>query len=250
MSRVPQHFFAPIFCFDAPLIPLVHTYQQTSFRNGPNGGNYEKFFTHSLYSVNHALVVWLRWRQQLPAVVYDADTQHPANDGDIENDAGGAFHVNQGNVSTVFAGIDAITGSEFRAFLDFSLTGAGGVPGNAVIDSATLDIFIDSISQPAAASIPIRIDLVSFPPHPLLASDYDRTAQPALTFARTFIVPSDFNHHVTIDVTPLMVQAQISGLSHFQLRILEDFGSNIQDGLVEIDDTTVNRAPLLEVTYH
>jgi len=173
-----------------------------------------------------------------------------ANDGDIENDAAGAFHVTQGNVSSVFAGIDAATGSEFRAFLDFPLTGAGGVPGNAVIESATLDIFLDSITQPTAASIPIRIDLVSFPPQTLLASDYDRTVQPALTFARTFIVPADLNHHVTIDVTSLMVQAQIGGLTHFQVRILEDFGSNIQDGLVEIDDTTVNRAPLLVVTYH
>lgn len=150
----------------------------------------------------------------------------------------------------MFAGIDAATGSEFRAFLDFPLTGTGGVPGNAVIESATLDIFLDGITQATASSIPIRIDLVTFPPQTLLASDYDRTAQPALTFARTFIVPSDLNHHVSIDVTPLMVQAQISGLSNFQIRILEDFGTNIQDGLVEIDDTTVNRAPLLEVTYH
>jgi hypothetical protein len=175
---------------------------------------------------------------------------NPAHDGDIENDINGVFHVTQGSTSSVLAGIDATTGSEFRAFLDFPLTGAGGVPGNAVIESATLDIFIDTISQPSAASIPIRIDLVSFPPLPLLASDYDRTIQPALTFARTFIVPSDQNHHVSIDVTSLMVQAQISGLANFQIRILEDFGTNIQDGLIEIDDTTVNRAPLLEVTYH
>jgi hypothetical protein len=173
-----------------------------------------------------------------------------ANDGDIEEDAGGVFHVTQGNVASVLAGIDAATGSEFRAFLDFPLTGAGGVPGSAVIESATLDIFIDSITQPAAASIPIRIDLVSFPPQTLLASDYLQADQPALAIARTFIVPSDLNHHVTIDVTSLMVQAQIGGLTHFQVRILEDFGTNIQDGLVEIDDTTVNRAPLLEVTYH
>jgi len=175
---------------------------------------------------------------------------NPVHDGDIENDSNGGFHVTQGTSASVLAGIDFTTGSEFRAFLDFPLTGAGGVPGNAVIESATLDIFIDTISQPTASSIPIRIDLVSFPPQTLLASDYDRSVQPTLTFARTFIVPSDLNHHVAIDVTSLMVQAQMSGLSHFQLRILEDFGSNIQDGLIEIDDTTVNRAPLLEVTYH
>jgi hypothetical protein len=185
-----------------------------------------------------------------PSSVATQILSNPAHDGDIENDASGVLHVTQGNVSSVFAGIDAVTGSEFRAFLDFPLTGAGGVPGNAVIESATLDIFIDSIFQAAPASIPIRIDLVSFPPQPLLATDYDRAAQPALTFARSFIVPADLAHHVSIDVTSLMVQAQISGLTHFQVRILEDFGTNIQDGLIEIDDTTVNRAPLLQVTYH
>lgn len=176
---------------------------------------------------------------------------HPAYDGDIELNLANAFTVTQGNVSSVFAGIDPVTGSEFRAFLDFPLTGAGGVPGNAIISSATLDIFIDSISiQSAASSIPIRIELVSFPPQTLLASDYDRTIQP--TLAVTTIIPpisrSDIRQHVSVDVTSLMVEAQRRGLADFQIRILEDLGF-VFSGLIEIDDTTVNLAPLLTVTY-
>jgi hypothetical protein len=174
-----------------------------------------------------------------------------AFDGDIRFDAPGTFTILQGNTASVFAGIDPVTGSEFRAFLDFPLTGAGGVPGDAIIDFATLDIFIDSISiEAAASSIPIRIELVAFPPQTLLASDYDRAIQPALAF-RTIIPPisrADVGHNVTIDVTRLMVEAQRRGLADFQVRILEDDGF-VFPGLIEIDDTTANRAPLLTVSY-
>lgn len=175
----------------------------------------------------------------------------PAFDGDIRFDPPDLFTVVQGNTPSVFAGIDPVTGSEFRAFLDFPLTGAGGVPGSAVINSATLDIFINSISiQAAASAIPIRIELVSFPPQTLLASDYDRTIQPSLAY--TTIIPSisrtDVLHHVTVDVTQLMVEAQRRGLANFQIRILENDGF-VFPGLIEIDDTTSIRAPLLTISY-
>ncbi|HJV67423.1 MAG TPA: hypothetical protein VJ550_16930 [Geomonas sp.] len=170
-----------------------------------------------------------------------------ANDGDIELDSGGVFHVSQGGLPSVFAGIDDITGSEFRAFLDIPLTGAGGVPGSAIIDSATLDIFIDSY-QSTASSIPVRIELVSFPPQTLLASDYDRTLQPPLASISTFILPGDVNHNVRIDVTSLMVQAQRLGLPDFQVRILEDLGP-VTAGRFEIEEATASRAPLLQVVY-
>lgn len=174
-----------------------------------------------------------------------------AFDGDIQFDPPNLFTIAQGNTPIVFAGIDPVTGSEFRAFLDFPLTGTGGVPGSAIINSATLDIFIDRISiQPAASSIPIRIELVTFPPQTLLASDFDRTIQPALAF-RTIIPPisrADVSRHVTVDVTSLMVEAQRRGLAEFQIRILEDDGF-VFPGLIGIDDTTINRAPLLTVSY-
>ncbi len=183
----------------------------------------------------------------------------PTFDGDIERDPlTGLFTVTQGmtsSVQSVFAGINPGTQVESRTFLDFPLTGAGGVPGNAVILSATLDIVVISISpQPLTGTIPIRIDLVSVQAPTLVDTDFDRTLQPAL--ATTTITPpisqADFGDHVSIDVISLMREAQRLGLADFQVRILEDLGA-VSPGLIEITDTTgVNRgalAPLLQVTY-
>lgn len=178
-----------------------------------------------------------------------------ATDGDIARSQAGAYTVSQGNTQSVFAGIDPLTGAELRAFLDFPLGGVGGVPGDAIIQSAILDIFINSIApQPLNNTIPIRIDLVSFQPPNLIGDDFDRTFQPAL--ATTTINPpisqADFGQHVAVDVTPLMVEAQRLGLPSFQLRILQELGPPVP-GLIEISDTTgPNRAtlaPLLDVVY-
>jgi hypothetical protein len=156
-------------------------------------------------------------------------------------------------VQSVFAGNDPVTGAESRAFLDFPLTGAGGVPGNAIIVSASLDIVINGI-QPPNGTIPIRIELVSIQPPTLLTTDFDRTLQPPLAF--TTIIPpvsqTDVGRHVTVNVTPLMVEAQRLSLNNFQVRILEDIGF-VTPGLIEINNTTgLNRgtlAPLLQVSY-
>lgn len=180
----------------------------------------------------------------------------PVFDGDIQKSPlNGAFTVTQGNTQTVFAGIDPISGVEYRSFLVFNLAGAGGVPGNAIIDSAFLDIVISSIApQPLIGTIPLRIDLVSFQPLTLVGTDFDRTIQPALATTTVFppISQADFGQHVTIDVTSLMLEAQRLGLLFFQIRILEDLGI-VTPGLIEINDTTGgNRlilAPLLQVTY-
>jgi hypothetical protein len=180
----------------------------------------------------------------------------PGFDGDIARDPlTGAFTVTQGTTQSVFAGINPGTGVEFRAFLDFPLGGTGGVPGNAVIVSATLDIVINSIlPQPLVGTIPIRIDLVAIQPPTLIGTDLDRTLQPAL--ASTTIIPpiaqTDLSGHVAVDVSALMTEAQRLGLANFQIRILLDLGA-LTAGLIEINDTTgPNRtilAPLLEVTY-
>src|SRR5262245_5919109 len=77
-------------------------------------------------------------------------------DGDIEQTGPTSFTVTQGmsaNVQTVLAGIDPVAGTEFRAFLDFPLGGSAGVPADAVIDSATLEIFIDDL-QPTTGTLP------------------------------------------------------------------------------------------------
>lgn len=181
---------------------------------------------------------------------------NPTLDGDIAKDATGAYAVTQGNTQSVYVGIDPFDGAELRAFLDFPLTGPGGVPGKAIIVSATLDFVVNSIvPNPLVGTIPIRIDLVNFQPPTLIGTDFDRTIQPAL--ATVTIVPpisqADFGGHVPADVTPLMVEAQRLGLANFQMRILRD-DNLATPGLIEINDTTgVNRndlAPLLIVTYY
>lgn len=180
----------------------------------------------------------------------------PAFDGYIEQTSATPYPVTQGMSSTVqsvLAGIDPVSGNEFRAFLDFPLTGAGGIPGNAVIDSAFLDIYVNSIN-PISGTLPIRIELVSFQPPNLLDTDFDVSLQPALaaiTVSPDFI-QADVNTNVSIDITSLMVEAQRLNLLDFQIRIMEDLGSPIFT-LLEINDTTgPNRstlAPLLTVTY-
>lgn len=178
-----------------------------------------------------------------------------AVDGDILKPfIPGANVVTQGmtpTVQSVFSGIDPVTLDEYRAFLHFPLTGANGVPGNAIIASAFLDIFIDSIQpQPLTGTIPIRIDLVDFQPPNLIGSDFERTI--LLPLATMTISPPisqfDLNRHVIVDVTLLMREAQFRGLLDFQIRILAE-----GVGVIEINDTTgVNRAalaPLLQVEY-
>ena len=193
-----------------------------------------------------------------PPTIVTQILSDPAFDGDIAHDlsTASAFTVTQGNTQSVFAGIDFVNGVEYRAFLDFPLSGQGGVPGDAIIESAILDIFINSILlQTATDTIPIRIDLVSFP-QPMIGTDFSRTSQPAL--ATMTIAPpisqADLSQHISIDVTSLMMEAQHLGLPDFQVRILEDnsiVGAPL--GLIEINDTTGafrgDLAPLLQVSY-
>jgi hypothetical protein len=180
----------------------------------------------------------------------------PRFDGDIERTAPDTYTVTQGMSSTVqsvLAGIDPAGGTEFRAFLDFPLGGSGGVPGNAFIDSAFLELYIDDL-LPDTARLPIRVDLVAFQPPTLIDTDYSRSLQPALASVTVSpdISRSDVGRYVPIDVTPLMAEAQRRGLVDFQVRIMEDLGPAIPV-LMIIDDSTgpnrASRAPLLTVTY-
>jgi len=180
----------------------------------------------------------------------------PVFDGDIQQTSPATFTVTQGmsaSVQSVFAGIDPATLTEYRAFLDFPLTGATGIPANAMIESAFLDIYINNI-LPGTGTLPILIELVSFQPPTLIPSDFDRTIQPPLAFTR--VSPpfngADIGTNVSIDVTSLMVHAQLLGLNDFQVRIMEDLGPAIPV-LMEINDTTgadrARHGPLLTVTY-
>ena len=181
----------------------------------------------------------------------------PGFDGDIEQTSPGGYVVTQGmspNVQSVFAGIDPVAQTEFRAFLDFPLSGSGGVPGDAFIDSAFLEFFVDDL-QPTNGSVPIRVELVSFQPPTLIGTDFDRTIQPPLAAVVVTgdVTSADVGHFVPVDVTSLMIRAQQLGLVDFQVRVMEDLGPAIYT-LMVIDDTTgsnrPSRAPLLTVTYH
>lgn len=181
----------------------------------------------------------------------------PSFDGDIALTMPSTFTVTQGmsaTVQSIFAGIDPVTGDEYRSFLDFQLTASTGIPGNAFIESAFLDIYVNSL-RTNVGTLPIRIDLVEFQPPNIIATDYDRVAQPPLysILAGPDFAQSDVGTNVSIDVTPLMVKAQEMGLADFQIRILEELGPPIPL-LLEINDTTgADRgtlAPLLTVTYH
>ena len=114
-----------------------------------------------------------------PPPVFTTQIQSdPGLDGDIEQTSPSTFTVTQGmsaSVQSVFAGIDPVALTEFRAFLQFPLTGAGGVPGNATIESAFLDVYINSL-QPTNGTIPILIELVSMQPPTLFYTDFDRAA--------------------------------------------------------------------------
>ena len=180
-----------------------------------------------------------------PAIVVKQIVSDAALDGDIEVGTSATI-VSQGVAQSYFVGIDPVTASETRAFLDFSLA---SIPGNAVIDSATLDFVVNSI-QPLNATVPILVDLVSFP-QPLLAGDFGRVLL-ATTSITPPIVFTDVTKHVTVNVTGLMREAQSRGLSHFQVRLLKGSGGTFT-GLMEINDTTgpnrASLAPQLTVAY-
>jgi hypothetical protein len=192
-----------------------------------------------------------------PSTVVTHILSDPGLDGDIEQASPNSSTITQGmsaTVQTVLAGIDPVALTEFRAFLNFPLSGPQGVPGDASIDSAFLEVFIDDL-QPINGTIPILIDLVSFQPPTLIATDFDRTLQPPLTSTRISppISSLDVGTYVSVDVTALMVEAQRLGLPDFQVRMMEDVGPPIP-ALIAIDDTTganrSARAPLLTVTYY
>ena len=193
----------------------------------------------------------------LPPSVVTHILSNPRFDGDIEQTSATTYLVTQGmspTVQSVLAGIDPTAGTEFRAFLNFPLGGSGGVPFNAIIDSAFLEVLVINVI-PRNGSVPIRIELVAFQPPTLIGTDFDRTFLPPLGAVLIFgnVTGADIGQFIPVDVTPLMIQAQQRGLLDFQVRIMEDLGPP-SFTLVEMDDPITSdrpqRAPLLTVTYH
>ena len=171
----------------------------------------------------------------------------PDVDGDIVQSPAGVRTVTfvGPGITGVFAGVDPDFDDVYRAFLHFPLD---SVPLNATIQSATLSIVIRRVFPATALAIPIRIELVSFAP-PLESNDF---LLPPL--ASTTIIPpisfNDVNREVNVDVTALMVQAQINGEPAFQVRIMQDNDIlTAVPGRIEIDEATVANEPLLTVVY-
>jgi hypothetical protein len=170
-------------------------------------------------------------------------------DGDIALSPPATYTISSAlDTGNVLAGIDPGSSEEFRGFLGFPLRGSHGVPLDADIKSATLDVFISGVSvSPSDRVLPFIIDLVAFQPPWLIADDFDRVVQPPLLTLPFDFYPSDAGATVVIDVTALMDEAQAQGLSYFQLRFLLDFSA--ASGLIEIHDRDLETAPLLTVSY-
>jgi len=170
-------------------------------------------------------------------------------DGDIAFDGVNFTFAN--GPDTLFFGIDDNDPNfpEYRAFLDFPLNGSAGgdiVPSNAVIVSATLEVFVTEVSF--ATPIPTLLDLVEYPVTGLRAQDF---SSPPLTFRSLDFFLADRGNYIAIDVTPLMREAQRLRLSDFQVRFQMD--SSLTDfGFIGLDDrpTVTLTAPLLTVEYN
>ena len=170
-------------------------------------------------------------------------------DGDIAFDGVNFTFAN--GPDTLFFGIDDNDPNlpEYRAFLDFPLNGSAGgdiVPLNAVIVSATLEVFVTEVSF--ATPIPTLLDLVEYPVTGLRAQDF---SSPPLTFRTLDFFLEDQGNYVAIDVTPLMREAQRLRLPDFQVRFQMD--SSLTDfGFIGLDDrpTVTLTAPLLTIEYN
>jgi hypothetical protein len=179
-------------------------------------------------------------------VIIQSPSDQPA-DGDIGFTPPGTFLISQADAtSTVQFGIDS-GGTEFQAFLDFPLdgfTGGGVLPLGAVIISADIEVFVNSVA--IASSVPTLLDLVSFNSSGLTPADFNSV--PLLTRAPFNILSSDANNFLRIDVTSLMVEAQRLGLRSLQIRFLLDIIPGAA-GLVQLDDGVPGREPVLTVEY-
>ncbi len=173
-----------------------------------------------------------------------------STDGDIAFDpVRQSFTVSRGT-ETLFFGIDDLDPNfpEYRAFLDFPLDGSTGgdvIPADALIVSATLELFLQEVSF--AAVVPTLLDLVSYPVSGLRPQDF---STPPIVFRSLNFFRSDQGNFVSLDVTPLMREAQRLGLSDFQVRLLLDRAvSDI--GFVGIENRPIVTvtAPLLTVEY-
>ncbi len=147
-----------------------------------------------------------------------------ASDGHIAfNSFLSSFAVTTGPPTVLF-GIDSfdIDLPEFRAFLTFPLdetTGQQGVPSDASIVSAEIEVFVNFLDF--ASAVPTFVDLVQYPFRGLAAVDFN--AIPLATRPVFDFFTSDVGQFVRIEVTSLMQAAQVPpALVDFQVRFSRD----------------------------
>jgi hypothetical protein len=187
-----------------------------------------------------------------PRAIFVAEilSDQPA-DGDIAYDPFQRSFTITNGPGTLYFGIDDSDRNfpEYRAFLDFPLDGSTGedvVPADAVIVSATLEVFVNEARF--ATVIPTLLDLVLYPVSGLRPQDFNSSP---LVFQRLNFFRSDQGMPVAIDVTPLMREAQRLGLSDFQvrLRLDRDFSNIGFVGIEDLPNISIT-APLLTVEYY
>jgi hypothetical protein len=208
------------------------------------------FLVRLAVALGTVLLVGCGGDQEVTRPIFVSHIQSDPNaDGDIAITPPSTFTISSAlTTGSVLAGIDPISGDEFNGFLGFPLGGPAGVPVDALIVSATLEIFIAGVTVAGPAdTVPLLIDLVSFQPPTLVAGDITPLVQPPLISTTFDVFTSDTGTTVPVDVTPLMTEAQRHGLRDFQLRLLLDLFA--LSGLVEIDDSIAGAAPLLTVEF-
>jgi hypothetical protein len=145
----------------------------------------------------------------------------PLSDGDIAFDPVNSIFTITTGATTLFFGVDSSDGNlpEYRAFLTFPLDGVTEqdvLPLGAVIDSATVELFITQVSF--ADTVPTFLDLIQY--------EFRNLGQnPALDFSAAVIdfqtldfFSTDPGIFVLIDITPLVQTAQDLALLDFQIR--------------------------------
>lgn len=148
----------------------------------------------------------------------------------------------------VQAGTDPLTLSESRAFLDFPLDGAGGVPAGARIESAVLHAFVSRIDAASGFRFPLVLEIVPVFA-PLDPSDFGATADPAVSVIFEFSPTRDNGNFVSIDVTPLLRKAIADGSRRLELRVRPGV-SAAGPGLAVIEDAGIfDTAPRLQADY-
>ena len=148
----------------------------------------------------------------------------------------------------VQAGIDPVTSSESRAFLDVPLEGAGGVPAGARIVTAFLQVHFSGIDAIGNATFPIVLEIVP-PFHPLDPSDFDAVPASGVVVTRNIFPSVDRGNFVDIDVAPLLEEALGLGLRRLEVRVRPGLPA-AAPGLVRIEDLAIfDTAPRLQVEY-